>query len=39
MFTIWWPPTHSWAILWSLSAIALLVLIALGNTKPADWLQ
>jgi hypothetical protein len=39
LFTVWWPPTQVWAVVWSFSAITLLLLIALANTKPADWLQ
>jgi hypothetical protein len=38
LFTVWWPPTQTWSIVWSLAAMALLLLIALANTEPADWL-
>ena len=38
LFTVWWPPTQTWAVIWSLAAVALLVVSAVSNTKPTDWL-
>ena len=37
LFTVWWPPTQVWAVVWSSAAVVVLLVIIVSNTQPADW--
>lgn len=36
-FSVWWPPTQWWSLVWSAATAVVLVLIAISNTRPEDW--
>ena len=33
LFTVWWPPTQTWSIVWCLAALAALASAAVSRTK------
>jgi hypothetical protein len=38
LFTVWWPPTQTWSVVWSVAAAICLLIVLVSNTKATDWL-
>jgi hypothetical protein len=38
LFTVWWPPTQTWSVVWSMAAALCLLIVLMSNTKATDWL-
>lgn len=36
LFTVWWPPTHGWAVAWSAAATAVLAGVVAANAAASD---
>jgi hypothetical protein len=39
LFTVWWPPAQTWAVIWSAGAVAVLAMVAVSGSSPTDWLN
>ncbi|RPH42061.1 MAG: hypothetical protein EHM87_17945 [Burkholderiales bacterium] len=38
LFTVWWPPAQTWAVIWSVASIIALLVAMVSSTHATDWL-